>query len=197
MKLCLTGKAGSGKSTVADYYSTSQCFTKLSFAQPVKEIFEHMMLRKPDKTRPKDRSALQRIGTEVGRFVDKDIWIKHFDLQYQKLLAATVGIEPLVESYIVVDDARFKNEVDYLRKNGFVIVRVIGRGYDMGELGKHPSESEMDSIVVDFTVDNSGDIEDTIAELESKYKSFIHTPKCCTLHDCVKCNVEEMTKVNY
>jgi hypothetical protein len=36
----------------------------------------------------------------------------------------------------------------------------------MGDLGKHQSETELEQIVPDFTLDNSGDLEDTFEQLK-------------------------------
>jgi hypothetical protein len=47
-----------------------------------------------------------------------------------------------------------------------MLVTVRGRGFDLGELAKHSSETEVDEIVPDFILDNSGSIEDTYKMLK-------------------------------
>jgi hypothetical protein len=59
------------------------------------------------------RLALQLMGTEAGRNVfHKDIWVI-------SLLNRARGKD------VVVTDVRFKNEIDYIQKNGGIVVRVI------------------------------------------------------------------------
>lgn len=167
MKLCLTGKAGSGKTSIALEYERKG-YIRLAFATPVKEFACEILRRPIEKTDPKDREFLQKLGTDVGRWRDKDIWVKHFadNLAEAKIITGQ-------DDFFVVDDARFQNEVDYLRSQGFVVVKVLGRGYDMGELSQHISESGVDAIKPDFTVDNSGELMDTLDELEAKFQSFV------------------------
>ncbi|MFA5307379.1 MAG: AAA family ATPase [Candidatus Babeliales bacterium] len=161
--ICLTGKAGSGKSTIAEQLAKNDGFTRMSFAQKVKDIARDILMRPIDKTDPLDREFLQKLGTDLARKRDPDVWIKHFFTAYAQWTR-------FLKNRFVVDDCRFKNEADFLREHGFVIVRVEGRGYDMGALGAHASETELDEIGADFTVDNSGDIMDTMAQLRVQLK---------------------------
>jgi hypothetical protein len=159
MKVALVGIAGSGKSTLANKLVDEQGYTKLSFAAPVKAIATIMLMRPIDKTNPLDREFLQQLGTDLGRKRDPQIWVKHFDVEYQDNVK--LGVEK-----IVVDDVRFKNEADYLRAQGFMIVKITGRGYDLGSLGRHASETELDSIEPDWYLNNGDDIEGSFEMLK-------------------------------
>jgi hypothetical protein len=160
MKIAILGKAGSGKSTLSDKLVNELQYKRLSFAGKMKEFVEAILMRPLDKSNPLDREFIQRFGTDLCRKRDPEVWIKHFALTYKET------IQKQVDKRVVVDDCRFLNEAEFLRKEGFMFVKLTGRGYDMGDLGKHQSETELEQIVPDFTLDNSGDLEDTFEQLK-------------------------------
>ena len=86
MKVAFIGKAGCGKTTLANHlvHSTNN-FVKLSFATPLKWIAEYVLLRPINKEDPLDRKFLQQLCTELGRARQKDIWIKHFDFHFFRI----------------------------------------------------------------------------------------------------------------
>lgn len=131
MKIGLVGKMHAGKGEVAARLVATHGFTKLSFADPVKDASVAALNaalvaigREPVMDRAtleRDKAALrlmpQFIGTEFGRqYVGPDtIWI---DMLLDRVAA-------LPESTpVVVDDCRFVNEAEALRAAGFRIVLV-------------------------------------------------------------------------
>jgi hypothetical protein len=158
MKLALCGKAGSGKSTLAKMLIDEHGYVRLAFADGIKKIAFEALGRQIDKSNPPERAFLQIIG-DGARAIQSDIWIKHLDSELQTMLEQGAD-------RIVVDDVRRVNEAEYLRSQGFMLVTVRGRGFDLGELAKHSSETEVDEIVPDFILDNSGSIEDTYEMLK-------------------------------
>jgi hypothetical protein len=158
LKLAVIGKAGAGKSAIAEKLC-DKGYIRLSFASKVKEIAWDILQKPLDKTQPKDREFLQKLGTDLARAYDPDVWIRHFQTAYRKWLKYG-------KTDFVVDDARFVNEVEYLRSEGFVVVRVTGRGYSMGALGNHVSETQLDAYKADFEVDNSGSLQETMWQLQ-------------------------------
>ena len=94
MLVALVGKQGVGKTTLADKMST-QGFKKLSFATPMRDMFQHVFGH--NKV---DRGWMQSFG-EASRQVNKDIW--------------TDKMNELMESYlpanIVIDDVRYQSEM--------------------------------------------------------------------------------------
>ncbi len=159
--IAFTGRAGSGKTTLAEWFIENYDYTKIAFADAVKYYAKEILMRPVNKLDSKDRKFLQQLGTDLARAADSEIWIKHF--------AQKVATVKFVAKGVVVDDCRFQNEAAWLRANGFVIVKVVGRGYNLApELSNHPSESEVDNIEPDFCVNNSGSVEETICELLAK-----------------------------
>jgi acetone carboxylase gamma subunit len=118
------------------------------------------------------RLALQMLGTEAGRDVfHKDIWIYALENRIKKL------------PKVVITDTRFPNEIEFIRKNGGVIVEVK-RGEqpewvqtawhtnnqwlmkdDMPTMAEkypnvHVSEWAWIGQKIDFTINNSGTLKD-------------------------------------
>jgi len=158
MKIAFVGKAGSGKTTLARALVKNFGFARLCFAKPLKEVFQHIVFWRP-LNKSVDRRFLQILGDGARSLVAKDVWIRWFEFALREHEEA--GVENLV-----VDDCRYLNEVQFLRDNGFVIVRLFGRGYGFkGELGEHPSETELDDWTADYQVDSSGSVEQAWRQL--------------------------------
>lgn len=126
MNICLSGAAGNGKTFLADAL-VEQGYTRLSLATPVKELSVEVYntiagyLGKPKITmeelqanKKRYRSLMQHVGTELGRdMFGKTVWIDRLD----EILMNT-------EFPVVIDDARFTNEIDFLLTRNFVPVYV-------------------------------------------------------------------------
>ena len=121
----LTGAAGSGKDTAADYLVERYGFKKMAFADALKAMLDTLNPYVADDVRvmdvrresridaeatlkkhfPEYRRLLQVLGTECVRSADPDFWV---DRLVRKVHA-------LGESRnIVVTDCRFPNEVEAL-----------------------------------------------------------------------------------
>lgn len=161
--IAFIGKAGVGKSTIAEQLVKNNNYVKMAFATPLKMIAEEIFMRPMDKTDPADRKVLQLLGTEVGRAREQDIWLRHFDIAYSE-----------IDANVVVDDCRFLNEAEYLYEHGFFIVKITGREtIATGENAQHTSETEQDQIVPDVTLDNSGTIEETMDALYQIMEEYL------------------------
>ena len=94
MLVTIVGKQGSGKSTLATTL-TKNGFRKVSFAEPIKrhftELFGHSNY---------DRAWMQAYG-EGSRQVQDNIWLEQ----------ANVAIESFLPGNVVIDDARYSNEI--------------------------------------------------------------------------------------
>jgi len=137
----LSGFAGSGKSTVAEYLVRQHGFVRLSFAAAVKDVAAAAFAwdrQQLEGTTPQDRAwrdtpdafwsarmgkvftpryALQYIGTNLFRnFVLPTIWA---DLIVAKIHALNPSTP------VVIDDVRFVNEREALKKEGatFLLLR--------------------------------------------------------------------------
>lgn len=142
MILGLNGLIGSGKGAVSEYFQTKYGFQKLSFADSLKEAvsaifgweFELLQGITPESREWREivdvwwanrlnipnltpRWVLQQWGTEVGRrCFHEDIWLASLERKLED-----------TNKDVVIDDCRFKNEMNSIRKyNGKIIL--INRG---------------------------------------------------------------------
>lgn len=171
--ILISGLLKSGKSTLAneifwrienevaygkkDLYSTMY---RYSFASKVKEIAKEQF-GWDGKKDEKGRRLLQRIGTEVGRAYNKDIWVDYFS----EFMNERTNFEKLPTLFII-DDWRFKNEAENINfeyegsKYKIRVKRDIDRNEDQLN---HPSEKGLPTVesYYDFIFDNNYDsIED-------------------------------------
>lgn len=100
----------------------------------------------------KDRELLQIWGTDFRRNITNDnYWVsKMNDL---------IADEPLV----AISDMRFKNEFDYVKKNGFT-VNVDGR--QRIDRSDHLSETDLDNADYDYKIVNDGTREDAFYKMD-------------------------------
>jgi hypothetical protein len=90
------------------------------------------------------RHAMQTLGTEWGRVqMGGDFWVKTAERRISN--AFSTGVKG-----VVVDDVRFANEADVIKRQGGMIVCLTGRG---GIAGGHASELA-EGITPDVTIDN-------------------------------------------
>ena len=141
MIIGITGFIGSGKDTVANMFVERGCVHD-SFAAPLKDLcssifgWERSMLE-GDTTESRDfretpdmfwtkklgvpnftpRLALQLLGTEVLRnHFDQDIWLNSLEYRIRKQVENT--------PCTVVSDARFRNELDLIKRMDGVLIWV-------------------------------------------------------------------------
>jgi len=158
------GKMQNGKTTSAQL--TKSLFPEYricSFASRLKEIAYELGWDGVKDN--KGRKVLQYLGTEVCRNIDGKYWI------YQ--LHNTIKNNEF--EYVVIDDIRFQNEADFIKKNNGILIHIERRGlikilFDkiLGVFGcVHKSEIIPDGI--DFKIKNNN----TISYLEKKIENII------------------------
>lgn len=160
----ITGKAGAGKDTIADYLVQEHHFIKLSFAGPLKAMLATVGLPEPTDRAAKElpvegfnftwRDAAQKLGTEWGRSLDPDIWIKIMERAIQRF---SDDVE------IVFADVRFDNEAEMIRRLGGKILHVTGRAADLGANAGHASEAGVTWADGDASISNDSHLEWTFA----------------------------------
>jgi hypothetical protein len=174
MIIGICGRAGSGKDTAADYLVSKYGFVKLSFAATLKNMLAVAGLPEPanrdDKEKIIDgftfswREAAQKLGTEFGRELDPDIWVK---------LTAKV-INPTVN--YVISDVRFENEAKMVREHGFLL-HLEGRQVNLGSNSGHASEQGVLQGLNDWRIVNDGSINklylDILHMIESMHTGFM------------------------
>lgn len=193
-KFAISGKAGSGKDTVCSYILDKICadkknkhlmpsgsISKMALADPIKEMILIMFPQakkeclfgdsnKRNEIIPeafKDgkpltyRQLLIDIGTGLGRGYNQDIWLKNLDTRIFKL-----NKKKHKPDAIIVPDIRFKNEFNYMKNNGFHMIRLL-----RDELSRidHISETQQEDILdsdFDFVIINNSSL------LDLKNKTF-------------------------
>lgn len=161
----LTGAAGAGKDTVADRLCSAHGFERHAFAEPIRDMltallvsagidYGHLFARDL-KELPvphlgvSSRQMMQRLGTEWGRALHPDLWVRH--------AAVTLGLHDLphsspVHDRIVLTDVRFPNEAAWIEQLGGRVIRVLR---DVPAVNAHESEQHVDRIVPWARIDNT------------------------------------------
>lgn len=143
----LSGKAGSGKDTLADILATNSRFIKMSFAKSLKEMSIKYFGIPRDMAfssikEPIVRQVLQGIGQCFREEVDRNFWIDK--LEEEILLMKSIS----EEKRIIITDVRYINEINWIRKKGGKLVKIERQNpIDLGKYAQHSSETEMDKYV--------------------------------------------------
>ena len=182
--LGVMGPAGSGKDTLADYICQSMKyrFHRVSLADPLKEFcsaifgWDRHTLWGPSEERNKvdpdwgvsPRVALQTLGTEWGRKLHEDLWIKYGLTKALDRLRFWPGV--------VIPDCRFANEFKAIQQVGGRVVRLKRAGADgsVGIVG-HASEREQQTIpdsALDYTIEVAEGHEAFYAQIDEMMKNF-------------------------
>jgi dephospho-CoA kinase len=161
----LLGKKHSGKDTSAEILINKHNFTKLAFADPLKNIckelfgFSDYQLYNDKETIDEywnisPRNALQYLGTDVFRNninkllpnITDNFWVMLLENKYKK-----------IKGNVIITDVRFQNEVDMIHKNGGFVIKI---NRNTNNIDNHDSEKYIDSIInYDYVIDNNDSIE--------------------------------------
>lgn len=175
MIIGLSGYARSGKDTVADYLVQNYGFTRMAFADPMKEALRRLnplitfegvagigLAWAVEKSgwevvkdeSPEVRGLLQRMGTEVGRnMFGEDFWVDYAIGQSWK------------NENVVFSDVRFRNEAAAIQKNWGENWRINRPGTLAANA--HISETELDNYKgFDEVLENSGSLEELYAQVD-------------------------------
>lgn len=170
----IAGRKQHGKTTCARALPAD--YQVLSFAEPIRDMLRALGVPERSLSRDKEvpvpdilcgktaRWAMQSLGTEWGRdAIGQDIWTEAWG---RKVWAQMVA-NP--DARIVVDDVRFPNEVTKIQAMGGVVIRVTRPGggrpprrywWQFWRKPDHPSERHIDTLAVDATVENTGDLDE-------------------------------------
>jgi len=144
----LTGPKGVGKSTYACKL-TGFWGEVMSFAEPLRQMAEQIVPRdyltnKKEEVVPwlgvTGRQILQTLGTEWGRALDSQIWVK----------IAESDLAKNDSSPIIFDDVRFPNEAEMIRRRGGQVWRLTRAGVVSDDT--HSSENGIPDELVDRTI---------------------------------------------
>ena len=109
MRIAVTGKMCSGKTTLCNYLcSVEPRFQIFSFGRKVKDCATDLFGMNP---LVKDRPLLTSLGQKM-REIDSEVWINYVIKQCSDI------------EFCLVDDLRYQNEYEALVKNGFKIIQL-------------------------------------------------------------------------
>ncbi|MFB8107291.1 hypothetical protein ACFC3O_31550 [Streptomyces sp. NPDC056007] len=180
--IALIGRARSGKDTIAARLTSHYVYTRIAFADPLKELalsIDPIVAYEPSgygplptrlsavvqrygwesaKDRfPEVRRTLQRTGQAV-RDQEAGHWLS---LALDKVTVADAWNLP-----VVVTDCRYPNEAEALKARGFRLVRVLRPGIERAA-PQHESETALDGYPADVTLANTGTVEDLNARTDA------------------------------
>ena len=176
MIIGLSGYAQTGKDTIAEHLVEHYGFTRIAFADPIRQALYALDPMIPDypalggirlswivdksgwenvkKESPEVRRMLQRLGTEVARNQwGDDFWV---DLAMAKANRL---------DNVVITDVRYPNEYDAIVKAGGQVWRVEKPG--VSAVNAHASETALDGHTFNNTIMNTGSKDDLYAAVDS------------------------------
>lgn len=168
MVIGLCGRKRSGKTTIAKYLQEKYKFARANFATPI-YMMNELLLRYqglseeriqylvhgagrdteivPELGWKTCRYFQQTIGTDWGRGCMHDsLWVN-----------ACISTGIFSNENVVVENVRFLEEADRIRKLGGLIIRIIRPDNDNED--QHRSEQESETIITDFVINNDSTIE--------------------------------------
>lgn len=191
----ITGKASSGKDTIADYLVEYYGFTKFKFADRLRDMLldldpivghetdnwsygdsvEYTRLSElvdefgweEAKKEPEVRRLMQVFGTDVMRkWEGEDYWINALSLDIRRSSCDKA----------VISDVRFLNEAEWCKYHGMVMKVVRPTGAQLADSAKaHPSETKLDSIMAQVTIRNDLSIDYLHDEVDAIMPALLRT----------------------
>ena len=168
MKIAITGKMCSGKSLLAEHLCTKYKFHKFAFADKIKHLASELF-----QMEGKDRLLLQTLADKM-KDINNDVWINYVITQINNFINDNYPCN------IVIDDLRFPNELEKLKREGFYIIRLnISPEIQFERLKKkypdnfknhikglnHNSESHIDKLDVDYTIESDQNIKGNLDKI--------------------------------
>ena len=171
----LTGKAGTGKDTAGAALVAKLNFTRMAFADPIKEALNAMFGWPPANWDDREwkehpltgldispRRLAQTLGTEWGRNLNHSFWIVAAESRITQRLSTSTRY--------VFTDVRFNNEAEWIQSQGGLVVELRRDGINAVE--GHASENGVHPSLIDFTLFNNESVaaieEDAVNEISFK-----------------------------
>lgn len=160
--IIVSGKARSGKNTVADMIekNTNKKTVQIAYADYLK------MYAKKITDEEKPRELLQILGVElIKTHVNENMLINR--------IVEDIKVYSFFFEQIIITDARFESEITTIKSNfkNSISIRVIGGNSDLTEKQKnHKTETGLDEFNdYDFVIENNG----TLNDLEEKVREIL------------------------
>jgi hypothetical protein len=171
LKIAVAGEIRSGKDTVCNYinHKTGGKMQVLYFAEGIAEIIKDYF---PEAWYGdgKPRHHYQEIG-QFMRSLNPDVWVNNTEMKYTLLKMA--GFDSFM-----CTDLRQRNEYDWLKANGFTVIKVetspeirvermkaSGDSFDMQSL-LHPVESQIKALPYDYLIQNNTTLEELYEQID-------------------------------
>lgn len=174
MKIAVVGKMRSGKDTLAKFFIDNDNSNQIAFGDEIKKVAKTYFPEIVAKGKP--RKLYQDIGQQF-RAIDPHVWVKALDRTINNLQA--VG-----ETNFVISDVRQMNEYEYLKANGFTVIKVecadelrkerIIQSGDIFEPNDfyHETETTVDIIPFDYLVTNNTTLLDFYDQIQDIYNEL-------------------------
>lgn len=165
--IAFTGWKGCGKSSAAKALWPTH--VKVSFADPLRTMLiasgictVAQMVDPVSKETPIEwlddvtpRFILQTLGTEWGRdTICKEIWVRLGERTIQNRLGNGIGV--------VVDDVRFKEEAEVIKRLGGIVVQITREGID--RTSGHSSENPLDPKYIDRIIHHPAELAEHVCQ---------------------------------
>jgi hypothetical protein len=195
MIILFGGRFTAGKTTACRYFVEHPekfgNFKEVNFADKLKDVAVDLF-----GMTKKDRTLLQKLGTEALRSIDEDVWVKYIfnrtipkleeEFDERKMYNPKKYSEYL---NFVIGDGRYENELAYGTKAGALNVFIdVNEAIRMERYksiyGCYPTEEQMnhdseklEASKFDLTIENNDTIFEFQEELEELYKNIIKWQK--------------------
>lgn len=170
MIISFTGYSGVGKDAAAQFLINECGYTRVAFADPLREMLyalnpivgyksrsgimidvktlvDELGWDEAKRKHQEVRELLQRLGTEAGRnILGANIWV---DTAIRK-------VEALEK--VVITDVRFPNEACAILNKSGIVVRITRQGY--APINDHISDAGLGDYWISHTIENDGTLED-------------------------------------
>lgn len=187
----ITGKANTGKDTVADYLNTFPGVYIFPFAEPLKDAMNEAFGLPREQSRVfketkishwgvSPREIYQFAGTEIFREgiakllpdIGNNFWIKRHWLAASGFLEGCVAYDP--GDTVVIPDVRFQNEVEYIYENDGILISLDRPGSTAVGISSHASEAGVfiPTKVKHFHILNDSTLEDLYATVDHVIDKF-------------------------
>ena len=171
-KIALCGRMRSGKSVLTGYATLFHDYQPFAFADAMKDA-AHRAFPTVSRT-PKPRALYQSFGEWARSHFGADVWVREVERRVAEYEARQCACKP---ARVLIEDLRVQAEYDWLRDNGFTIIRVtapaelrLARARQAGDDFsaddfEHETEQAVDGFAVDYEIVNDGTTEEMMAQM--------------------------------
>jgi deoxynucleotide monophosphate kinase-like protein len=194
MIIGLTGRKGAGKDTVGQMLVEHYDFTRIAFADKLKEAVANLfgitieqvdeLKNSPSHIRiTRARGAQNSISMPYSDTITLLYWREFLQRFGTEMGRNTFGEDFWVKLWlealpdkgdVVATDVRFENEIHAVRASGGKIIEIIRPGH---EPDGHASEEPLDQYLIDEWIGNDGTIEELRAKVDFTIGGLINMSK--------------------